>query len=296
MDEYLNKKNALENNVGKYINTLLSKITKYDEFNNQINQINELIEKNNNIGNGIIEYLKSEEIIELLNKDKNSKDFQSIIQMLKFFLINNISSKINYVKEIKEEKNYIVNYDNNKILSLLEQIRFKKIPEINSKMIIKIKKIIIAFEEFENNINSKNLIIINQKNRTREIKSLKNDINNLLNYLFCLKKFSNKEDDKKICDNIIIQYLQKIELIYNELNIFHKEVIENKIKSLKSTQDFMQKSRLNNNSNVSFIEKKFEIKENKTDKFDNLRNALNNIINSQINIEFSSSCINIDKL
>ena len=58
----------------------------------------------------------------------------------------------------------------------------------------------------------------------------------------------------------------------------------------------MQKSRLNNNSNVSFIEKKFEIKENKTDKFDNLRNALNNIINSQINIEFSSSCINIDKL
>ena len=52
MDEYLNKKNALENNVGKYINTLLSKITKYDEFNNQINQINELIEKNNNIGNG----------------------------------------------------------------------------------------------------------------------------------------------------------------------------------------------------------------------------------------------------
>ena len=296
MDEYLNKKNALENNVGKYINTLLSKITKYDEFNNQINQINELIEKNNNIGNGIIEYLKSEEIIELLNKDKNSKDFQSIIQMLKFFLINNISSKINYVKEIKEEKNYIVNYDNNKILSLLEQIRFKKNPEINSKMIIKIKKIIIAFEEFENNINSKNLIIINQKNRTREIKALKNDINNLLNYLFCLKKFSNKEDDKKICDNIIIQYLQKIELIYNELNIFHKEVIENKIKSLKSTQDFMQKSRLNNNSNVSFIEKKFEIKENKTDKFDNLRNALNNIINSQINIEFSSSCINIDKL
>lgn len=296
MDEYLNKKNALENNVGKYINTLLSKITKYDEFNNQINQINELIEKNNNIGNGIIEYLKSEEIIELLNKDKNSKDFQSIIQMLKFFLINNISSKINYVKEIKEEKNYIVNYDNNKILSLLEQIRFKKNPEINSKMIIKIKKIIIAFEEFENNINSKNLIIINQKNRTREIKALKNGINNLLNYLFCLKKFSNKEDDKKICDNIIIQYLQKIELIYNELNIFHKEVIENKIKSLKSTQDFMQKSRLNNNSNVSFIEKKFEIKENKTDKFDNLRNALNNIINSQINIEFSSSCINIDKL
>jgi len=296
MDEYLNKKNALENNVGKYINTLLSKITKYDEFNNQINQINELIEKNNDIGNGIIEYLKSEEIIELLNKDKNSKDFQSIIQMLKFFLINNISSKINYVKEIKEEKNYIVNYDNNKILSLLEQIRFKKNPEINSKMIIKIKKIIIAFEEFENNINSKNLIIINQKNRTREIKALKNDINNLLNYLFCLKKFSNKEDDKKICDNIIIQYLQKIELIYNELNIFHKEVIENKIKSLKSTQDFMQKSRLNNNSNVSFIEKKFEIKENKTDKFDNLRNALNNIINSQINIEFSSSCINIDKL
>ena len=296
MDEYLNKKNALENNVGKYINTLLSKITKYDEFNNQINQINELIEKNNNIGNGIIEYLKSEEIIELLNKDKNSKDFQSIIQMLKFFLINNISSKINYVKEIKEEKNYIVNYDNNKILSLLEQIRFKKNPEINSKMIIKIKKIIIAFEEFENNINSKNLIIINQKNRTREIKALKNGINNLLNYLFCLKKFSNKEDDKKICDNIIIQYLQKIELIYNELNIFHKEVIENKIKSLKSTQDFMQKSRLNNNSNVSFIEKKFEIKENKNDKFDNLRNALNNIINSQINIEFSSSCINIDKL
>ena len=296
MDEYLNKKNALENNVGKYINTLLSKITKYDEFNNQINQINELIEKNNNIGNGIIEYLKSEEIIELLNKDKNSKDFQSIIQMLKFFLINNISSKINYVKEIKEEKNYIVNYDNNKILSLLEQIRFKKNPEINSKMIIKIKKIIIAFEEFENNINSKNLIIINQKNRTREIKALKNGINNLLNYLFCLKKFSNKEDDKKICDNIIIQYLQKIELIYNELNIYHKEVIENKIKSLKSTQDFMQKSRLNNNSNVSFIEKKFEIKENKTDKFDNLRNALNNIINSQINIEFSSSCINIDKL
>ena len=296
MDEYLNKKNALENNVGKYINTLLSKITKYDEFNNQINQINELIEKNNDIGNGIIEYLKSEEIIELLNKDKNSKDFQSIIQMLKFFLINNISSKINYVKEIKEEKNYIVNYDNNKILSLLEQIRFKKNPEINSKMIIKIKKIIIAFEEFENNINSKNLIIINQKNRTREIKALKNDINNLLNYLFCLKKFSNKEDDKKICDNIIIQYLQKIELIYNELNIYHKEVIENKIKSLKSTQDFMQKSRLNNNSNVSFIEKKFEIKENKNDKFDNLRNALNNIINSQINIEFSSSCINIDKL
>jgi len=296
MDEYLNKKNALENNVGKYINTLLSKITKYDEFNNQINQINELIEKNNDIGNGIIEYLKSEEIIELLNKDKNSKDFQSIIQMLKFFLINNISSKINYIKEIKEEKNYIVNYDNNKILSLLEQIRFKKNPEINSKMIIKIKKIIIAFEEFENNINSKNLIIINQKNRTREIKALKNDINNLLNYLFCLKKFSNKEDDKKICDNIIIQYLQKIELIYNELNIYHKEVIENKIKSLKSTQDFMQKSRLNNNSNVSFIEKKFEIKENKTDKFDNLRNALNNIINSQINIEFSSSCINIDKL
>ena len=100
MDEYLNKKNVLENNVGKYINTLLSKITKYDEFNNQINQINELIEKNNNIGNGIIEYLKSEEIIELLNKDKNSKDFQSIIQMLKFFLINNISSKINYIKEI----------------------------------------------------------------------------------------------------------------------------------------------------------------------------------------------------
>ena len=296
MDEYLNKKNALENNVGKYINTLLSKITKYDEFNNQINQINELIEKNNNIGNGIIEYFKSEEIIELLNKDKNSKDFQSIIQMLKFFLINNISSKINYVKEIKKEKNYIVNYDNNKILSLLEQIRFKKNPEINSKMIIKIKKIIIAFEEFENNINSKNLIIINQKNRTREIKALKNDINNLLNYLFCLKKFSNKEDDKKICDNIIIQYLQKIELIYNESNIYHKEVIENKIKSLKSTQDFMQKSRLNNNSNVSFIEKKFEIKENKTDKFDNLRNALNNIINSQINIEFSSSCINIDKL
>jgi hypothetical protein len=296
MDEYLNKKNALENNVGKYINTLLSKITKYDEFNNQINQINELIEKNNDIGNGIIEYLKSEEIIELLNKDKNSKDFQSIIQMLKFFLINNISSKINYVKEIKEEKNYIVNYDNNKILSLLEQIRFKKNPEINSKMIIKIKKIIIAFEEFENNINSKNLIIINQKNRTREIKALKNGINNLLNYLFCLKKFSNKEDDKKICDNIIIQYLQKIELIYNELNIYHKEVIENKIKSLKSTQDFMQKSRLNNNSNVSFIEKKFEIKENKNDKFDNLRNALNNIINSQINIEFSSSCINIDKL
>ena len=216
--------------------------------------------------------------------------------MLKFFLINNISSKINYVKEIKEEKNYIVNYDNNKILSLLEQIRFKKNTEINSKMIIKIKKIIIAFEEFENNINSKNLIIINQKNRTREIKALKNDINNLLNYLFCLKKFSNKEDDKKICDNIIIQYLQKIELIYNELNIYHKEVIENKIKSLKSTQDFMQKSRLNNNSNVSFIEKKFEIKENKNDKFDNLRNALNNIINSQINIEFSSSCINIDKL
>ena len=296
MDEYLNKKNVLENNVGKYINTLLSKITKYDEFNNQINQINELIEKNNDIGNGIIEYLKSEEIIELLNKDKNSKDFQSIIQMLKFFLINNISSKINYVKEIKEEKNYIVNYDNNKILSLLEQIRFKKNPEINSKMIIKIKKIIIAFEEFENNINSKNLIIINQKNRTREIKALKNGINNLLNYLFCLKKFSNKEDDKKICDNIIIQYLQKIELIYNELNIYHKEVIENKIKSLKSTQDFMQKSRLNNNSNVSFIEKKFEIKENKNDKFDNLRNALNNIINSQINIEFSSSCINIDKL
>jgi hypothetical protein len=296
MDEYLNKKNSLENNIGKYIKKLNSIVLRSDEFNNHINKINELIKINNNIGIQLNQYLKNENIIKFLNKDKFSKNFLSIIRIIRYFLINNIFSKINYIKDLKEEKNDIIYYDNNKIISLLEQNRFNKKSEIGLKIIIQIKKIIFTIEEFEKDINSKNLILINQKNRTREIKSLKNNINNLLNYLSCLKKFSNKEEDTMIYDNIIILYLQKIELIYNELEIYHKELIEKKINSLKSTQDFIQKRILNNKSNISFIEKKFEIKEDKSDKFDNLRNTLNNINNSQINIEFSLSCINIDKL
>ena len=295
MDEYINKKNSLEKNIGEFIKSLISINSKKDEFKNQLNEIKELIEKNNNIGKKLNQYLKNENVIKFLNKDKNSEYFISIIQMLRYFLINNISSKINYMKELKEEKNDILNYDNNKIISLLEQNRFKKKSEISLKIITQIKKIIFAFEEFEKDINSKNLIIIKQKNRSREIKSLKNNIANLLNYLMCLNKFSNKEEDKMTYDNIIILYLQKMELIYNELKLYHKEEIENKINSLKSTQDFIQK-RINNKSNISFIEKKIETKEDENDKFDNLRNALSNLKNSQINIEFSSSCISIDKL
>ena len=116
MDEYLNKKNSLENNIGKYIKKLNSIVLRSDEFNNHINKINELIKINNNIGIQLNQYLKNENIIKFLNKDKFSKNFLSIIRIIRYFLINNIFSKINYIKDLKEEKNDIIYYDNNKII------------------------------------------------------------------------------------------------------------------------------------------------------------------------------------
>ena len=125
--------------------------------------------------------------------------------------------------------------------------------------------------------------------------SLKEFLKDLYDYLNYIKKFPNKEE-KINYDNLIIKYLQKLELIFKKLSFYEKEVINDKIDSLRKSQNFIQNKFQNFKSDSFFKEKKIENKNKEEDKFNKIRFILSNIINTQNNIQLSQSYINLDVL
>ncbi len=298
MEEYLRKKNSLVKKFNKTLELLNSKISNTIELNQQLNSIDNLLIQNNNLGNNILKSLKDNKIQKFLKQEKNSKYYESIIYEFGEYVINNISSKIDYIKKNKDDKIYTKKLNNTNFLSLLEMKRFEKKTDSiykNFKLISQIKKIIIITEEIENDINSKNLVIINQIQRSNEMNSLKEFLKDLYDYLNYIKKFPNKEE-KINCDNLIIKYLQKLELIFQKLSLYEKEVINNKIDSLRKSQNFIQNKFQNFKSDSFFKEKKIENKNKEEDKFNKIRFILSNINNTQNNIQLSQSYINLDIL
>ncbi len=297
MEKYLRKKNSLVKKFNKTLELLNSKISNI-ELNQQLNSIDDLLIQNNNLGKNILKSLKDNKIQKFLKQEKNTKNYESIIYEFGEYVINNISSKIDYIKKNKDDKIYTKKLNNTNFLSLLEMKRFEKKTDSiykNFKLISQIKKIIIITEEIENDINSKNLVIINQIQRSNEMNSLKEFLKDLYDYLNYIKKFPNKEE-KINCDNLIIKYLQKLELIFQKLSLYEKEVINNKIDSLRKSQNFIQDKFQNFKSNSFFKEKKIENKNKEEDKFNKIRFILSNIINTQNNIQLSQSYINLDIL
>ena len=298
MEEYLRKKNSLVKKFNKTLELLNSKISNTIELNQQLNSIDNLLIQNNNLGNNILKSLKDNKIQKFLKQEKNSKYYESIIYEFGEYIINNISSKIEDIKNNKDDKLYNKKLNNTNFLSLLEIKRFEKNTDSifkNFKLISQIKKIIIITEEIENDINSKNLVIINQIQRSNEMNSLKEFLKDLYDYLNYIKKFPNKEE-KINYDNLIIKYLQKLELIFQKLSLYEKEVINNKIDSLRKSQNFIQNKFQNFKSDSFFKEKKIENKNKEEDKFNKIRFILSNIINTQNNIQLSQSYINLDIL
>ena len=298
MEEYLRKKNSLVKKFNKTLELLNSKISNTIELNQQLNSIDNLLIQNNNLGNNILKSLKDNKIQKFLKQEKNSKYYESIIYEFGEYIINNISSKIEDIKNNKDDKLYNKKLNNTNFLSLLEIKRFEKNTDSifkNFKLISQIKKIIIITEEIENDINSKNLVIINQIQRSNEMNSLKEFLKDLYDYLNYIKKFPNKEE-KINYDNLIIKYLQKLELIFKKLSFYEKEVINNKIDSLRKSQNFIQNKFQNFKSDSFFKEKKIENKNKEEDKFNKIRFILSNIINTQNNIQLSQSYINLDVL
>lgn len=298
MEEYLRKKNSLVKKFNKTLELLNSKISNTIELNQQLNSIDNLLIQNNNLGNNILKSLKDNKIQKFLKQEKNSKYYESIIYEFGEYIINNISSKIDDIKNNKDDKLYNKKLNNTNFLSLLEIKRFEKNTDSifkNFKLISQIKKIIIITEEIENDINSKNLVIINQIQRSNEMNSLKEFLKDLYDYLNYIKKFPNKEE-KINYDNLIIKYLQKLELIFKKLSFYEKEVINNKIDSLRKSQNFIQNKFQNFKSDSFFKEKKIENKNKEEDKFNKIRFILSNIINTQNNIQLSQSYINLDIL
>ena len=297
MEEYLRKKNSLVKKFNKTLELLNSKISNTIELNQQLNSIDNLLIQNNNLGNNILKSLKDNKIQKFLKQEKNSKYYESIIYEFGEYIINNISSKIDDIKNNKDDKLYNKKLNNTNFLSLLEIKRFEKNTDSifkNFKLISQIKKIIIITEEIENDINSKNLVIINQIQRSNEMNSLKEFLKDLYDYLNYIKKFPNKEE-KINYDNLIIKYLQKLELIFKKLSFYEKEVINNKIDSLRKSQNFIQNKFQNFKSDSFFKEKKIENKNKEEDKFNKIRFILSNI-NTQNNIQLSQSYINLDIL
>ena len=281
----------------KTLELLNSKISNTIELNQQLNSIDNLLIQNNNLGNNILKSLKDNKIQKFLKQEKNSKYYESIIYEFGEYIINNISSKIEDIKNNKDDKLYNKKLNNTNFLSLLEIKRFEKNTDSifkNFKLISQIKKIIIITEEIENDINSKNLVIINQIQRSNEMNSLKEFLKDLYDYLNYIKKFPNKEE-KINYDNLIIKYLQKLELIFKKLSFYEKEVINNKIDSLRKSQNFIQNKFQNFKSDSFFKEKKIENKNKEEDKFNKIRFILSNI-NTQNNIQLSQSYINLDIL
>lgn len=298
MEEYLRKKNSLVKKFNKTLELLNSKISNTIELNQQLNSIDNLLIQNNNLGNNILKSFKDNKIQKFLKQEKNSKYYESIIYEFGEYIINNLSSKINDIKNNKDDKLYNKKLNNTNFLSLLEIKRFEKNTDSifkNFKLISQIKKIIIITEEIENDINSKNLVIINQIQRSNEMNSLKEFLKDLYDYLNYIKKFPNKEE-KINYDNLIIKYLQKLELIFKKLSFYEKEVINDKIDSLRKSQNFIQNKFQNFKSDSFFKEKKIENKNKEEDKFNKIRFILSNIINTQNNIQLSQSYINLDVL
>ena len=298
MEEYLRKKNSLVKKFNKTLELLNSKISNTIELNQQLNSIDNLLIQNNNLGNNILKSFKDNKIQKFLKQEKNSKYYESIIYEFGEYIINNISSKIEDIKNNKDDKLYNKKLNNTNFLSLLEIKRFEKNTDSifkNFKLISQIKKIIIITEEIENDINSKNLVIINQIQRSNEMNSLKEFLKDLYDYLNYIKKFPNKEE-KINYDNLIIKYLQKLELIFKKLSFYEKEVINDKIDSLRKSQNFIQNKFQNFKSDSFFKEKKIENKNKEEDKFNKIRFILSNIINTQNNIQLSQSYINLDVL
>ena len=298
MEEKKKKKNSLVKKFNKTLELLNSKISNTIELNQQLNSIDNLLIQNNNLGNNILKSLKDNKIQKFLKQEKNSKYYESIIYEFGEYIINNISSKIEDIKNNKDDKLYNKKLNNTNFLSLLEIKRFEKNTDSifkNFKLISQIKKIIIITEEIENDINSKNLVIINQIQRSNEMNSLKEFLKDLYDYLNYIKKFPNKEE-KINYDNLIIKYLQKLELIFKKLSFYEKEVINNKIDSLRKSQNFIQNKFQNFKSDSFFKEKKIENKNKEEDKFNKIRFILSNIINTQNNIQLSQSYINLDIL
>jgi hypothetical protein len=298
MEEYLRKKNSLVKKFNKTLELLNSKISNNIELNQQLNSIDNLLIQNNNLGNNILKSFKDNKIQKFLKQEKNSKYYESIIYEFGEYIINNLSSKIDDIKNNKDDKLYNKKLNNTNFLSLLEIKRFDKNTDSifkNFKLISQIKKIIIITEEIENDINSKNLVIINQIQRSNEMNSLKEFLKDLYDYLNYIKKFPNKEE-KINYDNLIIKYLQKLELIFKKLSFYEKEVINDKIDSLRKSQNFIQNKFQNFKSDSFFKEKKIENKNKEEDKFNKIRFILSNIINTQNNIQLSQSYINLDVL
>lgn len=298
MEEYLRKKNSLVKKFNKTLELLNSKISNTIELNQQLNSIDNLLIQNNNLGNNILKSFKDNKIQKFLKQEKNSKYYESIIYEFGEYIINNLSSKIDDIKNNKDDKLYNKKLNNTNFLSLLEIKRFEKNTDSifkNFKLISQIKKIIIITEEIENDINSKNLVIINQIQRSNEMNSLKEFLKDLYDYLNYIKKFPNKEE-KINYDNLIIKYLQKLELIFKKLSFYEKEVINDKIDSLRKSQNFIQNKFQNFKSDSFFKEKKIENKNKEEDKFNKIRFILSNIINTQNNIQLSQSYINLDIL
>ena len=298
MEEYLRKKNSLVKKFNKTLELLNSKISNTIELNQQLNSIDNLLIQNNDLGNNILKSFKDNKIQKFLKQEKNSKYYESIIYEFGEYIINNLSSKIDDIKNNKDDKLYNKKLNNTNFLSLLEIKRFEKNTDSifkNFKLISQIKKIIIITEEIENDINSKNLVIINQIQRSNEMNSLKEFLKDLYDYLNYIKKFPNKEE-KINYDNLIIKYLQKLELIFKKLSFYEKEVINNKIDSLRKSQNFIQNKFQNFKSDSFFKEKKIENKNKEEDKFNKIRFILSNIINTQNNIQLSQSYINLDVL
>ena len=274
-----NKNLENENEESNRINKELK--SKLDEYQKEINNLNNLNIKNKEIE---LNYREKNNLLEAkINEIKSYND--NIIKQAN----ENINSICNWIenylsnnnKDIKTNNDSNINFD--KLMKLLQDIRNKHIKE---KEILIEKQIQIQYKKEKEYLNNNNY-----KEKYNE---LNNEINNLYNKLiketqenklfeYKQEEFNNKEFNFNLLEKIINEYIKHMNEFIKEkknkenLNIMNT-ILEKKIKNLETNIDLKQ---MEINSLQEIIERRANINVNisNSQNIDDFLNSTNNSIN-----------------
>ena len=267
--------NITSNIISKNIKSLYDTLIKYIDENLKIQKINILLQEENN------KLKKENDKIKLNFLEEKNKIVQKIIQIQ-----SETNSDINILNNNKtiENKNLIINTDDNVYLSYIEKIKNltyekNKLLSCNYDFFIKINDLTQIIEEKNNIINTQikqissyDLKILNLEQELTTTKIKNKEIN------FQLIKAKEKMDESSFEKNDNNFLEEKI--FENKCNIIKKQY-ENKISQLnKNLDDITQK-------NMNLNKKNKELKENNENLInDNLskQNLIDNITQGKNNI------------
>ena len=267
--------NITSNIISKNIKSLYDTLIKYIDENLKIQKINILLQEENN------KLKKENDKIKLNFLEEKNKIVQKIIQIQ-----SETNSDINILNNNKtiENKNLIINTDDNVYLSYIEKIKNltyekNKLLSCNYDFFIKINDLTQIIEEKNNIINTQikqissyDLKILNLEQELTTTKIKNKEIN------FQLIKAKEKMDESSFEKNDNNFLEEKI--FENKCNIIKKQY-ENKISQLnKNLDDITQK-------NMNLNKKNKELKENNENLInDNLskQNLIDNITQEKNNI------------